>query len=414
MSFESSALMLAATLLLACGNAGTSAGRDQDSPPTNEPRAAEPAPPAAPDPKTLTAKPGVDAVPGRKAGESSKAGPTPAPSPQPAPPPKLLTVQRGRAMMGTVIQMTAVGLPEEQAGPALDAALDEMQRLESLLSEWKPDSDVSKVNAAAGVKPVPVGPELLDNVRVGLEVARWSDGAFDLTWAALRGLYLFQPGQERVPTDAELKERRKLVGWKHIVLDEQKKTVFLRKRGMQLGLGGIAKGYALERAANLLRERGVHNYMVFGGGQVLVHGMKGDRGWRVGVQHPRLNDYFAFVESKSGSIATSGDYEHAFIRDGVRWHHIIDLKTGRPAQRTSSVTVISESPFYADAIDTALFIMGPERALAKLPSAPGPKADALIVGSDMMLHMSPGMRERLIMRANLIDGKLPLTEAELR
>ena len=334
--------------------------------------------------------------------------------PKPAEPAPLVTVQRSKQMMGTIIQMTSLGVPEAQAGPVLDAALAEMQRLEGLLSEWKPDSDVSRVNAAAGDHPVQVGPELIDNVRVGLEVARWSDGAFDLSWAALRGLYLFQPGQERIPTDEELKERLKLVGYKDIVLDQKKSTVFLRRKGMSLGLGGIAKGYALEKAADLLRARGIQNYMIFGGGQVLVNGKKGDRAWRVGVQHPRLNDYFGFVEATSGSIATSGDYEHAFVRDGVRWHHIIDLKTGRPVTHTSSVTVVSESAFYADAIDTALFIMGPKKALAKLSSAPGPKAELLIVGSDMKLYMSPGMQQRLIIRANLQDGKLPLTEAEMR
>jgi thiamine biosynthesis lipoprotein len=178
---------------------------------------------------------------------------------------------------------------------------------------------------------------------------------------------------------------------------------------MALGLGGIAKGYALEKAANILRERGVTNYMIFGGGQVLVNGHKGDRAWRVGVQHPRLNDYFGFLEADSGSIATSGDYEHAFVKDGKRWHHIIDLKTGRPVQHTASVTVVSESAFYADAIDTALFIMGPQKALKKLATAPGPKAEVLIVDSDLRLHMSPGMQQRLILRANLSDGKLPLT-----
>jgi FAD:protein FMN transferase len=365
--------------------------------------------PGASAPAGAEVKHSVDAVPGKKPATPQAAAPPRAPEPAP-----LVTVQRSRQMMGTMIQMTALGVPEAQAGPVLEAALTEMQRLEGLLSEWRPDSDVSRVNAAAGDRPVQVGPELIDNIRVALEVSRWSDGAFDLSWAALRGLYLFQPGQERVPTDQELKERLKLVGYKNIVLDEKKSTVFLRRRGMSLGLGGIAKGYALEKASNLLRERGVQNYMIFGGGQVLVNGMKGDRAWRVGVQHPRLNDYFGFVEATSGSIATSGDYEHAFVRDGVRWHHIIDLKTGRPATQTSSVTVVSESAFYADAIDTALFIMGPKKALAKLPSAPGPKAEVLIVGSDMKLHMSPGMHHRLIIRANLKDGKLPLSEAELR
>jgi thiamine biosynthesis lipoprotein len=283
-----------------------------------------------------------------------------------------------------------------------------MQRLENLLSEWRPDSEISKINAAAGQHPVAVSEDTLANVRVSLEVSKWSDGAFDLSWAALRGLYLFQPGQERIPSDAELKERLPLVNYKNIVLDEKAKTVFLRKAGMLLGTGGIAKGYALEKAAQIVEQAGFANYMFFGGGQVVVHGKKGDRGWRVGVQHPRMNDYFGFIESERGSIATSGDYEHAFVKDGQRWHHIIDLHTGRPVTHTSAVTVISDSPFYADAIDTALFIMGPDKAFKKLASAPGPKAEALLVDSELRLHVSEGMRERLQVRMPLsADSKLP-------
>jgi thiamine biosynthesis lipoprotein len=331
--------------------------------------------------------------------------PAPPAEPQPAQPP---SVQRTRELMGTIIQMTVLGVPEARAVPALEAAMAEMERLEQLLSEWREDSEISRINQAAGLHPVKVSPDTMNNVRVSLEVSKWSDGAFDLSWAALRGLYLFQPGQERVPTDAELAERLPLVNYKNIVIDEKAQTVFLRRKGMLLGTGGIAKGYALEKAAEILAKAGLENYMFFGGGQVVVHGKKGNRGWRVGVQHPRLNDYFAFIEAERGSIATSGDYEHAFIKDGMRWHHIIDLKTGRPVQHTTAVTVISDSPFYADAIDTALFIMGPEKALAKLATAPGPKADALIVDKDMRLYMSPGMKERLIIRAPLTDGRLPL------
>ena len=332
---------------------------------------------------------------------------SPTASAEPAAP--LLTVQRTREMMGTIIQMTVVGVPEERAAPVLEAAMAEMARLEALLSEWRDDSEVSQINRAAGQHPVKVSPDTLANVRVGLEVARWSDGAFDISWAALRGLYLFQPGQERVPTDAELAARLPLVNYKNVVLNEKAGTVFLKKKGMELGLGGIAKGYALEKAADILLEAGLSNFMFFGGGQVVVHGKKGNRGWRVGVQHPRLNDYFGFIEAEQGSIATSGDYEHAFIKDGKRWHHIIDLKTGRPVEHTSAVTVISDSAFYADAIDTALFIMGPQKALAKLASAPGPKADVLIIGADMHLYLSPGMQKRLTIRAPIKDGKLPLT-----
>jgi thiamine biosynthesis lipoprotein len=333
--------------------------------------------------------------------------PPPAAVPPPSEAPQVI-VRRTRELMGTIIQMTVLDVPEERAGPILDQAMAEMSRLEGVLSEWRDDSEISRINQAAGLHPVRVSEDTLANVRVGLQVARWSDGAFDLSWAALRGLYLFQPGKERVPTDAELAARLAFVNYKDIVLDEAAHTVFLRRKGMLLGTGGIAKGYALEKASDILVRGGLQNFMFFGGGQVVVHGKRGNRGWRVGVQHPRMDDYFGFVEAERGSISTSGDYEHFFIRDGVRWHHIIDLKTGRPVTHTAAVTVVSDSPFYADAIDTALFIMGPDKALQKLASAPGPKADALIVGSDMRLYSSPGMQQRLILRAELKDGRLPL------
>lgn len=358
-----------------------------------------------------------------RADDAQTTPPPPSPAPALQQPPKSdpatgtavtevapITVKRTRELMGTIIQMTVLDVPEERAGPALEDAMNEMKRLEDLLSEWRADSEISQINRAAGQHPVKVSKATLDNVRVALEVSRWSDGAFDLSWAALRGMYLFQPGNERIPSDAELAARLPLVNYKNIVLDERAQTVFLRRKGMMLGTGGIAKGYALEQAAGILERAGIQNFMFFGGGQVVVHGRKANRGWRVGVQHPRVDDYFAFIESERGSIATSGDYEHAFFRDGQRWHHIIDLKTGKPVQHTAAVTVISDSAFYADAIDTALFIMGPEKALAKLASAPGPKAEALIVGADMRLHLSPGMQQRLIMRVELQDGKLPLPE----
>lgn len=378
-------LLLAGGMALGCQSRGDSAANAQTKA-AETPKSSAPAAPSSPAPN----------------------GPAPVAPPQlPAPEAPHPTVQRTREMMGTIIQMTVLDVPEERAAPVLDQAMAEMKRLENLLSEWQEDSEISQINRAAGLHPVKVSKETLDNVRVGLEVSRWSDGAFDLSWAALRGLYLFQPGKERIPTDAELAERLPLVNYKNIVLDEKAGTVFLKRKGMLLGTGGIAKGYALEKAADILERAGFKSFMFFGGGQVVVHGKKGNRPWRVGVQHPRMDDYFAFVEAERGSIATSGDYEHAFIRDGQRWHHIIDLKTGRPARHTAAVTVISDSPFYADAIDTALFIMGPEKALAKLPSAPGPKADMLLVDKDMRLYLSPGMKDRLIMRMQLNDGKLP-------
>lgn len=343
------------------------------------------------------------AAPASGAAKTAPAPATPAPSVPPMPP-----FQRTRELMGTIMSITVVGVPETQAAPAVDAAFAKIAALEDVLSEWRPDSEISRINAAAGGAPVKVGPDTIAVVKAGVEVSAWSEGAFDLSWAALRGLYLFQQGQEHVPTPAEIKERIALIDYKEIVLDEKASTVALRRAGMKLGTGGIAKGYALDRAATVLKLAGIENFMIFGGGQVHVGGKRDGRPWRIGIQHPRRDDYFAFLESTGGSVSTSGDYEHAFVKDGRRWHHIIDTRTGYPVDHTASVTLVAESGLYADALSTAVFVLGPERALARLARAPGGKAGVVIVGADMRFYTGSDMKEQLVMKTQLVDGKLPL------
>lgn len=307
-----------------------------------------------------------------------------------------------RKLMGTIWSITVAGGDADRARLAAERALAEVDRLETLLSEWLPDSDISRVNQAAGVGPVAVGPELLECVRVSLEVARWSQGAFDISWAGLRGLWDFGPDSAHVPPSAaEVKARLPLWNYRNIVLDKARGTVFLKKRGMQIGLGGVAKGYALDAAGRLLQEAGFPNFLIYAGGQVLVHGKKGDRKWRVGIQHPREPRHFAFVEIEDGSLATSGDYEHTWVHEGRTYHHILDPKTGFPSTRTSSVTLIANTGLWADAIDTAVFIMGPERGLKALRGAPGGPFEAAVVDPRMHLHLSDDMRSRLVMTADI-------------
>jgi thiamine biosynthesis lipoprotein len=357
---------------------------------------------AAPEP----AAPPAAAAAAPQAAASTPGAENAAPAPEPH------KFERTDKMMGTIIRIVVVGVDDAQAAPVVDAALAEMHRLETVLSEWIPDSEISQVNAAAGEHPVKVGPDTLANVVVSNRVSEWSDGAFDLSWAALHDLYTFKPGSERVPTRAELDARLPLINWHDIVVNEKASTVFLKRKGMRLGTGGIAKGYALDRAAEILQKGGIENYMIFGGGQVMVHGKKGDRLWRVGIQHPRMDDYFAFLELTNASISTSGDYEHAFFKDGKRWHHIIDLKTGLPVEHTTSVTVISPSGFYGDGVDTAMFIMGADKTLARLKDAPGPPLEAVIVDKDMRVHVSPGLQDKIIWHMQLQDGKLPAQPPE--
>lgn len=317
-------------------------------------------------------------------------------------------IRGNRRLMSTVYQITVVSGDELGAYAAIDAALDEVERLGVVLSEWVPESEVSRINAAAGREAIPVGPDTMANIDASIEVAEWTHGAFDLTWAAIREFYLFQQGRERVPDLARVRERLPLVNYRDVVVDHDANTVMLRREGMAIGLGGIAKGYAVDRASAILRERGFSDFMIFGGGQVLVHGMRGDRRWRVGIQHPRTSDYIGFVETTNASIATSGDYEHFFIAaDGARWHHIIDLSTGEPARGATSVTIIAPTGLLADGIDTGCFIMGAEACLSMLESIE-PQVEAVIIDADFRVWMTPGIREQIVMRVELDEeSRLP-------
>ncbi len=317
-------------------------------------------------------------------------------------------ISQSRPLMGTVFRINVVAT-QEAAEPAIRQAFAEIARLEDALSEWREGSEISRINQLAGEEPVRVGPDVLAVIKAGLDVSRWSNGAFDLSWAALRGMYSFPPHEERVPSLRDLRRKLPLVRYQDIIVDEEASTVFLRRRGMAIGTGGIAKGYALDRAGEVLREAGIEDYMIFGGGQVQVHGQRGSRDWRVGIQHPRQtgqNSYFAALEATNASISTSGDYEHVFIRDGRRYHHIIDLGTGLPVDATMSVTLIAPSGIYADALSTAVFAMGAERALEMLRTIDY-RAEAVIVDNRCRLHMTPGTEDKVRMSVDLTDGTLP-------
>ncbi len=316
-------------------------------------------------------------------------------------------LSRTRPMMGTVFQIQ-VSEPPPNAEVVIRRAFEEIERLEDVLSEWRDDSEISTINALAGRRQVKVGDDAFRVIDAGMDVSRWSRGAFDLSWAALWGLYDFRPESVKIPSESEIKPRLALIDYKKIKVSKQYRTVYLRKRGMAIGTGGIAKGYALDRAGAILRGGGVENYMIFGGGQVQVHGVRDGRPWRVGIQHPRDPDvYFAALESTGASFSTSGDYEHAvFDGAGQRWHHIIDPSTGRPAAQSLSVTVMTAEGIYADALSTAAFVLGPEKALKMLSRIAYP-AEGVIVGADCKVYMTPKTKKRIRFNVDLVDGRLP-------
>jgi len=316
-------------------------------------------------------------------------------------------LSRTRPLMSTVFQIQ-VDSPPDNAENVIRQAFEEIERLETVLSEWREGSDVSKVNGLAGKKPVKVSSDALRVVDAGMDVSQWSRGAFDLSWAALWGLYDFRPDSIKIPSPDAIKPRLKLIDYRNIRVSKKYKTVYLKKRGMAIGTGGIAKGYALDQAGAILRGGGVEDYMIFGGGQVQVHGKREGRPWRVGIQHPRdPSSYFAALESTGASFSTSGDYEHAvFDGSGKRWHHIIDTDTGLPADKSLSVTIMTSEGIYADALSTAAFVLGPVKALKMLNRIAYP-AEAVIVGADCKVYMTPKTRRRIRWNVDLVEGRLP-------
>ncbi len=314
-------------------------------------------------------------------------------------------LSRSRKLMGTLVTITVAGASAPGAETAITDAFKEVERLERLFSHHRPDSDISRINASAGSKPVQVAAETLEVIAAGLRISTWSEGAFDLTWAALGDLYRFDRKNRRFPTPEEVKQRLPLIGHRDVLIDETDRTVLLRRPGMRIGAGGIAKGYALDRAALILQRAGLANFTIRAGGQVTVRGNRDGRPWRVGIRHPRRADYFGQVEITSGSLATSGDYERAFTAQGKRWHHILDPRTGFPAMKSLSVTVLADSGLYSDAMSTALFVSGPAKALQLLQTAPE-NTGAVIVAPDLSLHTGGLLQGRLILKGPLQEGRL--------
>ena len=271
-----------------------------------------------------------------------------------------------------------------------EALFDEMKRLEQLLSYRDSESEVAAINRAAGKKPVAVSPETAAVIREALAYAEISGGAFDPTIAPLLEAWGFQEGDYRVPGPEELQEAAGMVDYRLVEAGE--KAVRLARPGMALDLGGIAKGYIVDRGLDLLERRGVSHALINAGGDVGILGPKADGSpWRVGVKHPRNGTLLAVIPwDKRGAIVTSGDYERFFEKDGSRYHHILDPQTGEPAPALTSVTVVAPTAVQADALSTAVFVLGPERGLALVEELPG--VEALLVDPQFALLVSSGLR----------------------
>jgi thiamine biosynthesis lipoprotein len=280
--------------------------------------------------------------------------------------------------MGTHLSFAAYTTPalgEPAVHAIFEAAGEEIRRIEALMTTWRPDSELSRVNAAAGHDKVVVSPETFEVVEAAIHTSEISEGTFDITFESLHGLWKFdQDLDPHPPTPAAVKALLPRVGYHHVHLDAANRTVFLDQVGTKISLGGIAKGYAVDKAAAVLEHAGLTSFFVQAGGDLYTRGNKPDgTPWSAGVRDPRgpEGSYFALLHVSDHAFSTAGDYERSYVVGGKRYHHIIDPRTGYPATATRSVTIWAKTALTADEIDDAVFILGPEKGLALVESLDG-------------------------------------------
>jgi FAD:protein FMN transferase len=305
--------------------------------------------------------------------------------------------RHGKAM-GTTVSLYFWADDETKVAKAAEAVFAEMNRIDMMMTTWTPNSEVSQVNTNAGIKPVKVSDETFAVIERAQDVSRRTNGIFDITVGAFKGLWKFDQDMDgTLPDPGEVKKRLALIGYRDVVLDKAKKTVFLRRKGMSITLGGIAKGYAVDKCVKLLYDLGFTSFMVQAGGDMYIAGKKSDKPWVVGIRDPRgkPESLFASMPIEDHSFSTSGDYERGFVKDGVRYHHILDPRTGQPARASRSVTVKAKDAFTADAWSKVMFILGYQEAIKVIAREKLTDFEVAWVDDKNDVHLTKGLESKL-------------------
>ena len=314
-------------------------------------------------------------------------------------------VERSRVSMGSELHLTAWTADEAKAVAAFEAAFDEFDRLDGLMSVWRDGSDIVRLNAAAGDTPVPVSREVREVLQAARQVSEWTGGKFDVTFGALSGLWKFDHDLDAaIPSHADVLAKTRLIDYQKLIVDESAGTAFLKQKGMRAHLGGIGKGYAVDKAVTIMRDHGLRDFMIQSGGDLYVSGRRGDRPWRTGIRDPRGPEdrMFAALDLTDGAFSTSGDYERFFMKDGRRYHHIIDPDLGEPARGSRSVTIVAERSTLADGLSTGVFLLGPDEGMALIEKLPN--VEGVIVTQKNNVLVSSGLARRLLLNAPPTDA----------
>ena len=310
------------------------------------------------------------------------------------------TVKDVRKKMGSRFEITAVAASKSEAQSAIDSAYSEIDRLEAMISSWQPNSETTAINNSAGAAPVRVSPELLGLVTRAGKVAGLTLGAFDITFASFGNLWDFKAEAPTLPDPDQLTRALELVNHNKVQIDHEAQTVMLAEKGMRIGFGAIGKGFAANRAADVLKQQGIDHGVVNAGGDLLAFGHR-ETGepWTIGIADPKARDeIFAYLNlsQRDGSrqaVVTSGDYESFITIDGQRYAHILDPRTGYPVRGVKSVTVLCPDAELADALATSVFVMGAEQGLALINKLR--RIEALVVTDDNELLFSKNLESKL-------------------
>lgn len=311
--------------------------------------------------------------------------------------------------MGTHLAFAGYTNPkmdEAAVQAAFEAAIHEFERIELMMTTWRTDSELSMVNAAAGKSPMPVSDETRLVIDESLRMSQKSEGTFDITFETLHGVWKFDEDLDpHPPKPADIAAKLKHLGYRHVKVDAAKRTVFLDDPETRISLGGIAKGYAVDQAARVIEKAGVTSFYVQAGGDLFARGKKPDGSeWSSGIRDPRgpANKYFAMLPISDYAFSTAGDYERSYVVGNKRYHHIIDPRTGYPATASRSVTIWAKSALLADAIDDAVFILGPRKGLELVESLED--VGAVIVDAKNNLWVSKRLQGKLIVTGAPTDG----------
>ena len=320
------------------------------------------------------------------------------------PPDQPRLVERSRMAMGSQLRVAVWTGDEPAAVSAIEHVYREFDRLESLLSVWKDGSDVVRLNKAAGLGPVALNADTINVLEAAQEASELTRGKFDITFGALADIWRFDHDQDNIVPDRHLIEvRLTRIDYRAVQVDRTAGTASIARPGVRVHLGGIGKGYAVDRAAALLREGGFSSFLIQSGGDLYVAGANGAEPWKLGIADPRGDHSpFATLQMSDGTFSTSGDYERSFMKDGVRYHHLLDPDFGEPARGCRSVTIVTNRAVTADVLSTGVFIMGPEAGMALIETLPD--VEGVIVTASNEVLISSGLKGRLAVIAKPTDA----------